>query len=426
MRVAHAARGARARIHRSRPLRRWWRALGANHLPSAYASRLPYPSAPALRPRARTFSSWRSLLLPRSYERVNAKIASSLLLPTAFAFGADILADFELSEIGVSPSNWAQDDFSFLTSLGMMAFDTLLYTTLGLYLERVLPSRYGAREHPLFFLRPAWWGYHGAASSGGAALSAARAEPMDSPSFEPPPPELMSRPSVEIVGLVKRYGSGRLEKTAVDGLHLSFYSGQISCLLGHNGAGKTTTLSVLTGLYPPTRGDCFVFGRSVTRARAAVYKLLGICPQHDVLWLTLTVKEHLELYATLKGVPAHEVEHVVTRMMSDVGIPEKAHTRAHALSGGMKRKLSVGCALIGGSKCVLLDEPSSGMDPSSRRSMWELLRRSKPGRVLVLTTHYMDEADLLADRIAVMAQGLLRCCGSSLFLKVCMQGLVVT
>ena len=88
-----------------------------------------------------------------------------------------------------------------------------------------------------------------------------------------------------------------------------------------------------------------------------------------------------------------------------------------ALSGGMKRKLSVGCALIGNSRAVLLDEPSSGMDPASRRSMWELLRGAKPSRVLVLTTHYMDEADVLADRISVMSNGTLRCCGSSLFLK---------
>ena len=150
-------------------------------------------------------------------------------------------------------------------------------------------------------------------------------------------------------------------------------------------------IAVLTGLYPPTKGDCYVLGYSISKARSVVYRLLGICPQHDVLWHSLTVQEHLNLYATLKGVPASERANAVRSMMSDVGIPEKAHTRSHALSGGMKRKLSVGCALIGGSRAVLLDEPSSGMDPSSRRSMWELLRRAKPHRVLVLTTHYMDE-----------------------------------
>ena len=104
-------------------------------------------------------------------------------------------------------------------------------------------------------------------------------------------------------------------------------------------------------------------------------------------------------------------------MASEIGLANKGPTRSRALSGGMKRKLSVGNALIGGSKAVLLDEPTSGMDPASRRSLWELLQRQKAERVLVLTTHYMDEADVLADRIAVMAAGKLTCCGSTLFLK---------
>ena len=149
------------------------------------------------------------------------------------------------------------------------------------------------------------------------------------------------------------------------GLDLSFYSGHISCLLGHNGAGKTTTLSVLTGLYNPTEGDCYIFGFSVTHARRVVYRMLGICPQHDVLWHTLTVYEHLSIYATLKGVPYHRIAAAVKACMAEVGIPEKAHVRSHALSGGMKRKLSVGCSLIGGSKCVRLDGPSPFTYPAS-------------------------------------------------------------
>ena len=176
----------------------------------------------------------------------------------------------------------------------MMLFDTVLYTVLGLYFERVLPSRYGARAHPLFFLTPSWW------ACAPPLKSSQRAPFSSSPAFEPPAPSLATGESIEIIGLVKTYGSGKMRKVAVDGLNLSFYAGQISCLLGHNGAGKTTTLSVLTGLYPPTRGDCVVFGFSVVSAKNAVYRLLGICPQHDVLWHSLTVKEHLSFYATCK------------------------------------------------------------------------------------------------------------------------------
>ena len=112
-----------------------------------------------------------------------------------------------------------------------------------------------------------------------------------------------------------------MRKVAVAGLDLSFYAGHITCLLGHNGAGKTTTLSVLTGLYPPSAGDCFVFGYSVRHARRAVYNLLGICPQHDVLWRTLTVQEHLELYATLKGVPAAQATSAAKAMAAEVRSP---------------------------------------------------------------------------------------------------------
>ena len=126
------------------------------------------------------------------------------------------------------------------------------------------------------------------------------------PSTEPPSAALKQSPSVEIVNLVKTYGSGRLKKTAVDGLNLSFYAGQISCLLGHNGAGKTSTLAVLTGLYPPTKGDCYVFGYSISKARDVVYRMLGICPQHDVLWDELTGYEHLHLFATMRGMEGGE------------------------------------------------------------------------------------------------------------------------
>ena len=367
------------------------------------------------------------------YERTAAKMLASLLLPSAFAFGADIIADYEYAERAVTlrPSGGADDTYTFATCLSMMALDAALYLCLFLYCERALPSKFGAREHPCFCLLPQRW--RTASSTGPRAVTRPRADAAGADSadggesgeggdgfgaFEPLLEAVRERPCIEVVDLVKRYGGpGGKQVLAVDGLNLRMASEHITCLLGHNGAGKTTTLSVLTGLYPPTSGDCFVFGHSITRARRAVYHLLGICPQHDVLWGELTVLEHLRLYAALKRMRPADVAAAALAVAEDVGLREKQHTRARALSGGMKRKLSVGCALIGGSKAVLLDEPSSGMDPASRRSMWELLQRHKRGRALVLTTHYMDEADLLADRIAVMSLGRLRCCGSSLFLK---------
>eukprot|EP00644_Phytophthora_capsici_P000540 jgi/Phyca11/99790/e_gw1.4.680.1 len=206
-------------------------------------------------------------------------------------------------------------------------------------------------------------------------------------------------------------------KVAVQGLNLTLYAGQISALLGHNGAGKTTTISMLTGLIPPTSGDATLYGRSVNTDFNELRQIMGICPQHDVLFNELTVEEHLLLFGTMKHVPYGNLKEEVERMIREVGLVEKRKVTARDLSGGQKRKLSVALAFMGDSKLVFLDEPTSGMDPYSRRFTWNLLQRNRDDRVIVLTTHFMDEADILGDRIAIMADGQLCCAGSSLFLK---------
>ncbi|KAL0339674.1 UNVERIFIED_CONTAM: ABC transporter A family member 1 [Sesamum radiatum] len=144
---------------------------------------------------------------------------------------------------------------------------------------------------------------------------------------------------------------------------------------------------------------------------------LGVCPQYDILFPELTVKEHLEIFANIKGVNEDCLENVATEMAEEVGLADKLNTFVRALSGGMRRKLSLGIALIGNSKVIILDEPTSGMDPYSMRLTWQLIKRIKKGRIILLTTHSMDEADALGDRIAIMANGSLKCCGSSFFLK---------
>ena len=144
---------------------------------------------------------------------------------------------------------------------------------------------------------------------------------------------------------------------------------------------------------------------------------MGVCPQHDILFPDLTVYEHLSMFASFKGMPSNEIDEEVDRMIESVGLTEKKHAFAATLSGGQKRKLSVGIAFIGKSSVVLLDEPTSGMDPYSRRFTWNVIRQHREGRVVILITHFMDEADLLGDRIAIMGDGKLKCCGSSLFLK---------
>eukprot|EP01137_Pigoraptor_chileana_P031716 Opistho-2@19977 len=180
----------------------------------------------------------------------------------------------------------------------------------------------------------------------------------------------------------------------------------------------STTIALLTGLFTPTSGDAIVHGSRITQDMDAVRASLGLCPQTNVLFEALTVEEHLTFFCRLKGVTHKDaVAAEVDAMVADLNLAEKRRSRAHTLSGGMKRKLCVGIALIGGSKFVLLDEPTAGMDPQARRDTWDLIIKNRHGRTIVLTTHHMDEADVLGDRIAIMAGGRLQCAGSPLFLK---------
>ena len=220
---------------------------------------------------------------------------------------------------------------------------------------------------------------------------------------------------IRVEGLVKTFGSNR----AVDGLHFAAHRGQITALLGHNGAGKTTTISVLTGMINQDGGAATIDGMSVETDMQSIRKDLGVCPQFDVLWPTLTAREHLELFARFRGVPESEITREVNDKIAAVGLESKAECEAGVLSGGQHRKLSVAVAFVGNPSVVILDEPTSGMDPRSRRYTWEVIRgfRRRMGTTILLTTHFMDEADILSDRVAIMYDGKMACVGSPLYLK---------
>ena len=174
---------------------------------------------------------------------------------------------------------------------------------------------------------------------------------------------------------------------------------------------------MLTGLMPLTGGDCTIFGMSVKHEMHLISKIMGVCPQHDVLWDNLTGREHLELFGRLKAIPEAELQVEVEARLKDVCLEEAADVVSGAYSGGMQRRLSLAIALLGDPKIVFLDEPTTGMDPVTRRSVWDAINRAKKGRVIILTTHSMEEADILGDRIAIMSGGKLSCIGSALHLK---------
>ncbi|KAL3755279.1 hypothetical protein ACJRO7_002345 [Eucalyptus globulus] len=362
------------------------------------------------------------------------KVIASLLSPTAFALGSINFADYERAHVGLRWSNvWlASSGANFLVCLVMMMFDSLVYCLIGFYLNKVLTGQCGVL-YPLDFIldkgfrRKKNSPKHQAVSvevqdknkhlKKRATFPEIDCEPaIESISLEMKQQKL-DRRCIQIRNLHKVYATKKGKCCAVNSLQLTLYENQILALLGHNGAGKSTTISMLVGLLSPTSGDALVLGRNITTEMDEIRKCLGVCPQNDILFPELTVREHLEIYAVLKGVKEDLVERAVTDMVDEVGLADKINTCTRALSGGMKRKLSLGIALIGNSKVIILDEPTSGMDPYSMRLTWQLIKKIKKGRIILLTTHSMDEADELGDRIAIMANGSLKCCGSSLFLK---------
>ena len=176
-------------------------------------------------------------------------------------------------------------------------------------------------------------------------------------------------------------------------------------------------MHLLIGLYKPTVGTAFINGLGITDSMDTIRKSLGFVPQHNVLFDNMTVKEHLWFYARLKGLGRNATKQESEKMLDDTGLRNKRNDLTRNLSGGMQRKLSVAIAFVGGSKTVILDEPSAGVDPSGRRGIWDLLFKYKAGRTILISTHHMDEADVLGDRIAIISNGKLIAHGTSYFLK---------
>ncbi|KAB7503120.1 Protein lin-52-like protein, partial [Armadillidium nasatum] len=225
-------------------------------------------------------------------------------------------------------------------------------------------------------------------------------------------------PGIKIRGLRKEFKTlNGVVKVAVENVNLTCFKGHCTVLLGHNGAGKTTTMSMLTGIYAPSKGYAELGGWNIKTSLKEARSQLGLCPQQNTLFSELSVKEHLIFFARLKGLSKKEAKKETKIFLQKLLLSEKKNRYGSELSGGMKRKLCLAIALIGGSKIVILDEPSSGLDPESRRWVWEIVQEERASRTVLLSTHHMEEAEVLGDRIAIMANGKVFCCGSLLFLK---------
>ncbi|XP_041642863.1 ATP-binding cassette sub-family A member 2 isoform X1 [Cheilinus undulatus] len=372
-----------------------------------------------------------------AHDKITAfeKCIASLMSTTAFGLGSKYFALYEVAGVGIqwrtiSQSPVEGDDFNLGLSMMMLIIDAGVYGVLTWYIEAVHPGMYGLPRPWYFPLQRSYWSGSGRVETwdwpwcgGGAtrlsvmeedqacAMDQRRSEEMRGIEEEPSHLPLV----VCIDKLTKVYKTG--SKLALNKLSLNLHENQVVSFLGHNGAGKTTTMSILTGLFPPTSGSATIYGHDIRTEMERIRQNLGMCPQHNVLFDKLSVEEHLWFYSRLKGMAEEDIRKEMDKMIVDLELSNKRHSLVQTLSGGMKRKLSVAIAFVGGSRAVILDEPTAGVDPYARRAIWDLILKYKQGRTILLSTHHMDEADLLGDRIAIISHGKLKCCGSPLFLK---------
>ncbi|XP_059192402.1 ATP-binding cassette sub-family A member 2 [Centropristis striata] len=372
-----------------------------------------------------------------AHDKITAfeKCIASLMSTTAFGLGSKYFALYEVAGVGIqwrtiSQSPVEGDDFNLGLSMMMLIIDAGVYGVLTWYIEAVHPGMYGLPRPWYFPLQRSYWSGSGRVETwdwpccgGGTARLSVMEEDQacamdhrkseETRGIEEEPSHLSLVVCIDKLTKVYKTGS----KLALNKLSLNLHENQVVSFLGHNGAGKTTTMSILTGLFPPTSGSATIYGHDIRTEMERIRQNLGMCPQHNVLFDKLSVEEHLWFYSRLKGMAEEDIRKEMDKMIVDLELSNKRHSLVQTLSGGMKRKLSVAIAFVGGSRAVILDEPTAGVDPYARRAIWDLILKYKQGRTILLSTHHMDEADLLGDRIAIISHGKLKCCGSPLFLK---------
>lgn len=317
--------------------------------------------------------------------------------PVSFALGTDGFS-MVTSQGPLDFSTWDRTYPSMKLSISrcvvVMSGATVFYLIMYVYLDQVVPHEIGVRKHPLFFIKR-FLGLFSRSASEEETVKLVKSE---------------QRTGVEINGLSKRYdGSATI---ALSPLDVELQLGEMTVLLGRNGAGKSTLISLLTGMHEPTSGHARVLGHLVPSEMDEVRENLGYCPQHDVQWPTLSVEDHMSIFGKIRGLSSQQIRERQAKLLTVLGLAGKEKAPVQSLSGGMKRKLSVACAFLGDSRFVILDEPTSGLDPVSRRELWSVLGKLRSERVILLSTHYMDEAEVLGDRVLILADGVLKANGT--------------
>ena len=396
------------------------------------------------------------------------------VLPTEAPYILNILPSFALCRIFFYMASYCGyetciSDFSTVNNelryaLGYMMLGGIIFTILGVYLHEVLPKQYGIRKTPLFCIKDEIKKCQRKNMENEDNVNLIKEskekdneninndiktnliENNDENSLEKSEnnikdeeikkefvlvediidkgqQELRKYPLV-CNGLTKIYSSNlkskdpkKRNKKSLNNFTICLKDNEIFGLLGPNGAGKTTFFSILTGIYEPTSGSAFIRGNSIKTELERAHELIGYCPQFDLLWEDLSVENTLLFYSRIKNKDTNKIYNMVEKILKDVKLVKFRNYLVRELSGGMKRRLSLGVALIGEPPIVFLDEPTTGLDPKNKREIWDILSHCKENRSIILTTHLMDEAETLCDRIGIILKGKIRCLGSQYKLK---------
>jgi ABC-type multidrug transport system ATPase subunit len=307
----------------------------------------------------------------------------------------------------------------------MIVGNTFMIASIAWYLDHVVESNRGSPDPWYFFVTSKYWNckkkknkiWQSTYEKNSVKINGSINEASFIETTENPDPEKIS-----LKGLGKIYRNYSCCKSskdihAVNDFSLEADNKELLAILGHNGAGKSTLISILTGLSSPSYGTGTICGFDILEEMDEIRKILGICPQHDILWSELTPREHLILFGRLKHLPYEQAAEEADEKLNKVKLSHVRDKLVGTFSGGMKRRLSVAISGVGDPRIIILDEPTTGMDPINRRSAWKLIKEMKQGRVLILTTHSMEEADVLSDKVCVIVDGYLKCIGTSLNLK---------
>lgn len=344
-----------------------------------------------------------------------------------YEFGTYSFRGHSMGTDGMSWADLSDSENGMKEVLIIMFVEWLLLLGIAYYVDKILSS--GGAKGPLYFLQ----NFKKKSRSSFRKPSLGRQDSKVFVSMEKPDvtqerervEQLLLEPGTSHAiisdNLRKIYPGrdGNPEKVAVNGLSLALPSGECFGMLGPNGAGKTTFISMMIGITRPTSGTAYVQGLDIRTDMDRIYTSMGVCPQEDLLWETLTGREHLLFYGRLKNLKGPALTQAVEESLKSVnlfhgGVADK---QAGKYSGGMKRRLSVAISLIGNPKVVYMDEPSTGLDPASRNNLWNVVKRAKQGRAIILTTHSMEEAEALCDRLGIFVDGSLQCIGNPKELK---------